>query len=374
VPGRQTGAKLFRSGKSCGASINGQGKLKSMQLDVFPGFGIPIGTGHWRLLIAGAVRQVYLPTVRKRMLIRLLGNIIDATDEQLASEEFVRRVTPFVADGAGKVDVRVVIGDRSYPLRRRTRRSGLFSQWLQVPVDQIDAQTETDEFGRQFFRPRIVCQTEAGTLERVGEMWLAPESGWSVISDVDDTIKESDIADRKQLLTNTFLRTYRPVAGMSGLYRDWASSGMHFHYVSSSPSQLLHPLRELRDDSGFPGGSLHLRNFRLRNHVLQKVARIRRSGKSAVIRHLVSSQPLRRFLLVGDSGESDLSIYAKVAKKYPGSVAGIFIRTLGGNEMSQERFDKCQNAAYPTPCATFTHASQLQQLARSAVECGVKPG
>ncbi len=341
-----------------------------MQLDVFPGFGVPVGPDHWRLLIAGAVRQVYVPTVRKRMLIRLLGSIIDATDEQLASEEFVRRVTPFVADGAKKLDISVLIGDRQYPLRRRTKRSGLFSQWLQVPADQIQSLVELDEFGRRFFRPRIICQTESGAIEAGGECWLAPETGWTVISDVDDTIKESDIADRRRMLTNTFLRSYRPVEGMSELYRQWAGAGMHFHYVSSSPSQLLHPLRELRDDSGFPGGSLHLRNFRLRNHVLQKVARIRRSGKSAVIRHLVQSQPSRRFLLVGDSGESDLSIYAKVARKNPGSVAGIFIRTLEGNEMSQERFDKCRNSAAPTPCATFTEASQLQELARKAIGCG----
>jgi phosphatidate phosphatase APP1 len=40
--------------------------------------------------------------------------------------------------------------------------------------------------------------------------------------------------------------------------------------------------------------------------------------------------PRRRFVLVGDSSERDGELYAGVARKYPGQVAGIHIREAGG--------------------------------------------
>ena len=71
-----------------------------------------------------------------------------------------------------------------------------------------------------------------------GAVQLLPPRGVSVVSDVDDTIKISQVADHRELLNNTFLRPMEAVPGMPALYRRWAKDGAAFHYVTASPWQL----------------------------------------------------------------------------------------------------------------------------------------
>lgn len=339
-----------------------------MQLDAFPGFALPTGDGRWRMLVSGAVRQPYVPTVRKRMLIRLLGNLMDASDDQLTSPEFLRRVTPFVSDGAARLEIQVRLGNQGLTLKKRTRRNGHFSQWVTVPAGLVDACRETDRFGRPLLQPEVLCEAEGQPLRAVQETWLVPAAGLTVISDVDDTIKESAIGDRSKMLANTFLREFRAVTGMADLYRELAQAGCAFHYVSSSPCQLLHTLLGFRDGQGFPGGSVHLRDFRLRNHVLQKVARIRRSGKSKVIRRLIESQPGRHFVLVGDAGERDIDLYRKASRRARNQVAGIFIRRLSDSPFPEDRVEKCREQLPGTLVGDFETADQLSRLMRRVLE------
>lgn len=343
-----------------------------MRLDLFPGFGIPVEPGYWRLMVAGVARQEYVPTVSKRMLIRMLGSAMDASDEELTHPEFVRRVSPFVADGAGKLPVRLRVGDHWIGLKKRTRRNGHFRQGLLLDGNLVERHVRTDRHGRQWLPMDAMLSAEArrnpdgsagGELTASGEIWLVPPAGWSVISDVDDTIKESGIGDRRELLLNTFLRSFRAVPGMAGLYSDWAARGVQFHYVSTSPCQLLHPLVEMRNGFDFPGGSLHLRNFRLRNHVLKKLARIRRSSKSSIIRKLIELQPQRRFLLIGDAGETDIEIYRKAASKFPRRVAGVFIRRLDHEEFPDHRFVKASRSVPSVPFFQYSTAEELALLA-----------
>lgn len=302
------------------------------------------------------------------MLIRMLASIIDATEEQVASPEFVRRVSPFVANAARKLPVSVSLGDTGVRLKKPTRRNGHFQQWLSLPGHLVDRCLQSDLHGRPVLRPLITCSAPDGVLQSEGSIWLARSGGWSVISDVDDTIKESAIGDRRKMLVNTFLRDFQAVEGMAEVYGRLARSGAGFHYVSSSPCQLLGPLSGLLADAGFPGGSMHLREFRLRNHVLQKVARIRRSGKSRVIRRLIQSQPSRRFLLIGDSGETDIDIYRKAARRYPDQVAGIFIRRLECSEFPADKMRRLRDSCPATLCADFEHPHQLDGLLARVVE------
>ena len=53
------------------------------------------------------------------------------------------------------------------------------------------------------------------------EIHFLEGQGMSVISDIDDTIKVSEVLDRSALLKNTFCRTFKPVEGMAGVYRGW---------------------------------------------------------------------------------------------------------------------------------------------------------
>jgi hypothetical protein len=98
-----------------------------------------------------------------------------------------------------------------------------------------------------------------------GQALLVPPHGVSVVSDIDDTIKVSQVKDKEALLANTFLRPFRAVPGMAEAYRRWAEKGAAFHYLSASPWQLYPPIEEFLIAGNFPPGSLQLRDFRLKD-------------------------------------------------------------------------------------------------------------
>src|SRR5205807_10385096 len=147
-----------------------------------------------------------------------------------------------------------------------------------------------------------------------GIIRLLPQTGISVISDIDDTIKISDVRDRKELLRNTFCRPYCPVPGMAQRYRSWdKSADARFHYVSASPWQLYIPLAAFIRSNGFPEGTFQLKLFRWKDQTFFDLFRSPEKYKMTAIKPLFERFPHRKFVLVGDSGEKDPETYAALA-------------------------------------------------------------
>lgn len=96
-------------------------------------------------------------------------------------------------------------------------------------------------------------------------------TGISIISDIDDTIKVTDILDGKDaILHNTFFRKSKEVPGMSSVYQSFANRGMKVHYVSNSPWQVYPALQNFLVDHQFPKGSIHLRMISTQGLILGK--------------------------------------------------------------------------------------------------------
>ena len=150
------------------------------------------------------------------------------------------------------------------------------------------------------------------------QVLLVPVMGLSVISDIDDTIKVSNVLHKGELIRNTFLREFVPVKGMAALYTRWQRElGAAFHFVSSCPWQLQPELELFAADSGFPAASYHMKAVRLNSlpGSGDSLLSLFEKGSSYKPRHideLLSAFPSRRFWLVGDSGEQDPETYAKV--------------------------------------------------------------
>jgi len=59
----------------------------------------------------------------------------------------------------------------------------------------------------------------AGPARRIeGRALLVPAQGLSVISDIDDTVKVTQVRDQQQMLLNTFVRAFEAVPGMAQHY------------------------------------------------------------------------------------------------------------------------------------------------------------
>jgi phosphatidate phosphatase APP1 len=172
-----------------------------------------------------------------------------------------------------------------------------------------------------------------------GIIFFAPASGISVISDIDDTIKVTQVLDRRAALKNTFLEPFKAVAGMPQLYRNWATNeGAQFYYVSASPWQLFLPLADFLKANNFPVGVFCLKEFRLKDNTRFSIFENPQKYKPEIIEPILKNYPERRFVLIGDSGESDPEIYGDLTRKFQKQISHIFIRDVTGEAGESSRY------------------------------------
>jgi phosphatidate phosphatase APP1 len=196
----------------------------------------------------------------------------------------------------------------------------------------------------------------------VGAVQLIEPSGLSVISDIDDTIKETNVLDRREMARNTFARPFRAVAEMADLYASWmreAAGGIAFHYVSAGPWQLFEPLEQFRQAGGFPPGSFHLREFSVKRSSAFASPDASRAHKLATIERLMKSYPQRRFILVGDSGEQDPEVYGEIARRFPRQIERVLIRDVTGKPTDAARFQRALAGVPAAKQAVFRDARDL---------------
>lgn len=161
-----------------------------------------------------------------------------------------------------------------------------------------------------------------------GQALVVPPEGVSVISDIDDTIKRTQVRDRREMLLNTFARRFEAAPRMASYYRALAQvPDTRFHYLSASPIQLYPALADFVRDNDFPAGSMHLRESTTWRTLIPG-AEDSRAHKLGVIDRLLTEFPQRRFVLVGDSGEADPEIYAQVYRANPQRIDSIVIRDV----------------------------------------------
>jgi phosphatidate phosphatase APP1 len=194
-----------------------------------------------------------------------------------------------------------------------------------------------------------------------GRIQLIGRKGISVVSDIDDTIKDSNVLDHRELIANTFGREFRSVPGMVNLYQVWASkSDVVFHYVSGSPWQLYPSLSGFIQSEGFPPGTFHLRQFRLKDKSAVEFLENRTLNfKLGAIDRLMRIFPERRFILVGDSAEKDPEVYAQIAKRFPGQVEAILIRNVTEETRDSVRFEELFGDLQNIDLRIFRSTSEL---------------
>ncbi|KAL1900657.1 hypothetical protein Sste5346_002382 [Sporothrix stenoceras] len=165
-------------------------------------------------------------------------------------------------------------------------------------------------------------------LSAVAPIDLVEDRGVSLISDIDDTIKASNIAlGTREIFRNTFVKALDEMAveGAREWYTTLHQLGVQFHYCSNSPWQLFPMLTTFFKLAGLPRGPLHLKQY---SGMLQGIFEPVAERKRGTLEKILRDFPHRRFLLVGDSGEADLEVYTDLVLAHPGRVLAIFIRDV----------------------------------------------
>ncbi len=288
---------------------------------------------HFEIEVHGCIFEAGKHAVGVKLIRELTG--ID--DSKLSGEEvalFQQRAELFAVDHERGKAIPIRIGDQTYLLPEseanghfygRIRKSGYRLQYaLGEPAREVKVEAVLRDGDRREFSGQVHLAPNAPPVVRV-------------ISDIDDTIKISQVRDKPALLLNTFCRPFRPVPGMADMYRAWEVTVARFHYVSGSPWQLYPPLAEFIRDHSFPAGSFHMKLFRPTDRSAMNLFGSQIEYKRGEIKSLFEKFPRDRFVLVGDSGEQDATIYAGLAREHPQQVSRILIRNVTDDSLDTFR-------------------------------------
>ncbi len=175
---------------------------------------------------------------------------------------------------------------------------------------------------------------QEGITETASVLIPSLESEYGIISDIDDTIVKTEAFSLLAMSGNVFLRnaqTRLPFAGVSEFYNalQLGKNGKRnnpFFYVSSSPWNLYDLLIDFLDHNKIPQGTLLLRDMGWRENKLFSSGHMGHKFKE--IEQILTTYPDLKFVLIGDSGQEDPTIYKEVVKKFPDRILAVYIRDV----------------------------------------------
>lgn len=159
----------------------------------------------------------------------------------------------------------------------------------------------------------------------------AATAAYGVISDLDDTVLQSEVtnflrAARMVLLENA--RTRLPFAGVAAFYRaleEGPAGGPKnpIFYVSSSPWNLYDVIAGFLEAERIPAGPMLLRDWDLGLSLFRHAGHKRRQ-----IDEILDTFPSLPFILIGDSAQEDPEIYADIVAAHPARILAVYIRSV----------------------------------------------
>jgi len=306
-------------------------------------------SGGWIVPIHGWIYEPVVSKHRSAAFAAVLEANFGLSATAKTEENFERRVNLFFADNERGKRLRVHVAGERFELPP-SGPNGHFESELVLPL----AATAEYGFGVEAILP--------GDDPRrfVGRPHPETPSGVTVISDLDDTVKITEVRDRRALLDNTFFRDFRAVPGMAAKYAEWAAQGAAIHFVSSSPWQLYSEIDAFLQRASFPPAVLHLKAVRVKDETLLDLWKPGTETKPRQIERILEHFPDRRFVLVGDSGEQDPEVYAELLESFPEQIVRVFIRNVTEARPGDARFGALFGDLPKAKWALFTNPESLQ--------------
>ncbi|CAJ1394777.1 unnamed protein product [Effrenium voratum] len=265
-------------------------------------------------------------TLARKIMMEMIHGIKNVSKEGLRRyEERGRLIFRTLAFRGGERNVGLAIkfdGEDKWREMPPTNGKGRVEVDVPLPVHLVDAASEGGILNFTVLLPEDKSRKIEAISARASALLIPPE-GVLVISDIDDTVKVTEVfLGKDSVVRNTFLEEFRPVSGMVNLYRSWAEEfGAAFAFVSNSPPELQEPLREFLVNSGFPKAPVFLRP-------LGGSKEERANFKEMQISELLRQYPRKKVVLVGDSGERDPIVCAELLRRHPVQVIKVLIRQV----------------------------------------------
>ncbi len=286
----------------------------------------------WQIPIHGWIFELEENALRKAAVKSIMESF-DIDKDSADAKRLGDRMAFFLADNERNKDIKIKVGSRIVELEE-SERDGHFFGRFSLSAAEAKRLAPSGRLAFQVVMPFGDRRKFSGVVQ------LVPPTGVSVISDIDDTIKITEVPDKRRAIANTFLKPFREAPGMAALYRGWSAKGMTFHYVSSSPYQLASPLTRFMAASRFPVASMHLKRARLKDSSVLLFAAESTVTKPPQIEALLRRYPQRDFVLVGDSGEKDPEVYGDIARRFGTQIRKVLIRNVTAEDEDSRRFER----------------------------------
>ena len=284
-----------------------------VEVTIYPSCG-SLHDDNWHIPLRGWVHQ------NRRLPDRLINELAELTIGCADSENanFSFRFDGFADDSRHGQSVAIQFdNDNERFTFPSSDLNGLIETTVTLPAAKVEVLLTQQNSPDRWLTFTVVSGGHRGN----GRIALIGPTGISLVSDIDDTIKVTEIPGEKNVvLKNTFCHDFVAVSGMSDKYRSLSDTA--FHYVSGGPWQLYPPLSEFLSAQGFPAGTFHL-NYFPKNFLSEDTSSLLLDSicgslgrtydhKVEQITRLMLRYPQREFILVGDSGELDVEVYARM--------------------------------------------------------------
>ena len=288
---------------------------------------IGMGEGHH-----AKVRLLAYAGYRNDKLLRLRGRIVRYRKPLDAGQGTLTRLRAMmeIYNSHEIAGVRVALQAYGHQVETLSDGEGYFT--FELPIDiPLPASTDWEQ---------VMLSTPATEAQQaqIPVPILAPgtDNHWGIISDIDDTVVETGATDfvknwRRVLVDRPQDRLAVP--GASTLYkmiaRDHVSPVRPFFYVSSSPWNLYGFITEFMELNSIPHGPMFLKDYGIDDN--QFIRPSHGEHKLKAIETVLAFYPRLRFLLIGDNGQHDVTVYAKAVEDFGTRVAAVFIRDVDGS-------------------------------------------
>lgn len=196
------------------------------------------------------------------------------------------------------------------------------------------------------------------------------QASFGVITDIDDTILHTGVTSymKWQVIANTLFKGADrriPLQGSARLYhmlhrgRGRREANPIF-YVSHSPWNLYRYLEFFLHNHGFPKGPILLRSMAT---VLGRKVEGHIPHKEHEILNILRTYAEKPFILIGDSGERDADIYLQIARRHPGRILAIYLRSVRHRKKMQ-RVRALIQAETSVPVVLVDHSDEVLAHAR----------
>lgn len=196
-----------------------------------------------------------------------------------------------------------------------------------------------------------------------GKVLVPPaDAKFGVVSDLDDTVIQSDVTRKIRMLVKLALsnaRTRKPFQGVAAFYRALHQGRNPFFYVSKSPHNLYSPLVEFLEHQQLPAGPVLLRDYG---------ARMMKDHKTRAIERILTTYPALDFILIGDSGEQDPEIYTDILSRFPERIRVIYIRSIDRSPQRLKAIEKLVEQVASTKCQLVLAPDSEFAAAHAAAE------